>query len=103
MTLPLFRHGRAIPLPKLQDQPDDQDRQDQDAGLDLPGWVTHLLHRLGIAGYGRDLGQIRRVLVERGLAVPLGQPFRTTAAPLADELAPVAQRIRALLAERGAA
>ena len=73
------------------------------AGLDLPGWVTHLLHRLGIAGYGRDLGQIRRVLVERGLAVPLGQPFRTTAAPLADELAPVAQRIRALLAERGAA
>ena len=37
------------------------------AGLDLPGWVTHLLHRLGIAGYGRDLG--RGGLVNTGEAV----------------------------------
>ena len=44
---------------------------------------AHRLHRLGIAGYGRDLGEIRRVLIERGLAVPLGEPFRSTGAPLA--------------------
>jgi uncharacterized protein len=70
-------------------------------GMKLPAWATHLLHRLGIAGYARDLGEIRRVLIERGLAVPLGQPFRTTAAPLADELAPVAQRIRELMPRCG--
>ena len=57
-------------------------------GMKLPAWATHLLHRLGIAGYGRDLGEIRRVLIERGLAVPLGQPFRTTAAPLATNSLP---------------
>ena len=34
--------------------------------------LGHLLHRLGIAGYGADLGEIRRRLIERGLAVPLG-------------------------------
>ena len=62
------------------------------------GRLAHLLHRLGIAGYARDLGEIRRRLIERGLAVPLGQPFRGTTAQLPDELAPVVARIRALLA-----
>ena len=62
------------------------------------GKLAHLLHRLGIAGYARDLGEIRRLLIERGLAVPLGQPFRGTTAQLPDELAPVVARIRALLA-----
>ena len=55
-------------------------------------------HRLGVAGYARDLGEIQDRLIERGLAVPLGQPFRGTAAPLQDELQPVVARIRALLA-----
>ena len=67
-------------------------------GLGLPTPLAHLLHRLGIAGYGRDLGEISQVLFERGLAVPLGQPFRSSGAPLQDELAPVVARIRDLLA-----
>ena len=64
----------------------------------LLGPLAHLLHRLGIAGYARDLGEIQHQLIERGLAVPLGQPFRSSAAPLQDELQPVVARIRGLLA-----
>ena len=67
-------------------------------GLNLPAGLSHRLHAMRIAGYGRDLSEIRRVLVERGLAVPLGTPFRSSGAPLPDELAPVAARIRALAA-----
>ena len=48
--------------------------------------AAHLLHRLGLAGYARDLSEIHRLLIERGLAVPLGEPFRPPAGPLADEL-----------------
>lgn len=62
------------------------------------GWTAHLLHRLGVAGYARDLGEIRRLLVERGLAVPLGQPFRSSGTPLRDEVATVVTRIHALFA-----
>jgi mitochondrial fission protein ELM1 len=61
------------------------------------GGLAHLLHRLGIAGYARDLGAIHRLLYQRGLAVPLGESFRAPAGPLADELTPVVRRIRALL------
>jgi mitochondrial fission protein ELM1 len=64
----------------------------------LLGRLAHLLHRLGIAGYARDLGEIHRLLVDRGLAVRLGQPFRPASGPLADELGAVVGRIRALLA-----
>ena len=63
------------------------------------GPVAHLLHRLGIAGYARDLGAVHRLLYERGLAVPLGEPFKPPAGPLADELAPVVARIRAGLGQ----
>ncbi|MFZ1428225.1 MAG: ELM1/GtrOC1 family putative glycosyltransferase, partial [Geminicoccaceae bacterium] len=62
------------------------------------GGAAHLLHRLGIAGYARDLGQIQRLLIDRGLAVSLGQPFASSGAPLPDELAPVVARIRAMFA-----
>jgi uncharacterized protein len=68
------------------------------AGGRLPGGAAHLLHRLGLAGYARDLTEVHRLLFERGLAVPLGQPFRPPAGPLADELAGVAERIRGELA-----
>jgi mitochondrial fission protein ELM1 len=64
------------------------------AGGGLPEGVTHFLHRLGLAGYARDLTEIHRLLVERGLAVPLGEPFRSPAGRLADELAGVVERIR---------
>ena len=44
-----------------------------------PGPLASLadaLYRLRIAKYGRDLSEIHRRLYARGLAVPLGQPFR---------------------------
>ena len=69
------------------------------ARLRLPGKVAHLLNRLGIVGYGRDLGEVRRLLIEKGLAVPLGVPFRTGAPPLAGELNSVVGRIQALVAD----
>jgi uncharacterized protein len=68
------------------------------AGLPLPASVTHLLHRIGLIGYARDLGEIQRVLVARGLAVPLGQPFGSSGAPIGDELTAVVERVHALVA-----
>ena len=69
------------------------------APLPLPAWVTHLLNRFGLIGYARNLGEIRRALIDRGLAVPLGQPFLSSGARLVDELTPVAERVRALVAQ----
>jgi mitochondrial fission protein ELM1 len=62
----------------------------------LPGGLVHLAHRLGLAGYGRDLTAVHRLLYRRGLAVPLGEPFRAPEGRLGDELALVVERIRAL-------
>ena len=71
------------------------------ARASLPDGLVHLLHRLGILGYGRDLGEVRRRLVETGLAVPLGQPFPQPGSAIHDELAGVVERIRAICAESG--
>ena len=60
------------------------------------GRLLHLAHRLGLAGYARDLTAVHDLLYRRGLAVPLGEPFRASGARLEDELAPVVARIRAL-------
>jgi mitochondrial fission protein ELM1 len=68
------------------------------AGSGRFGTAAHLLHRLGLAGYARDLTEIHRLLFERGLAVPLGEPFRPPTGPLTDELAGVVGRIRAVVA-----
>lgn len=65
------------------------------------GPLAHLLHRLGVAGYARDLGAIHGLLYRRGLAVPLGDPFRPPSGPLADELGPVVERVRGLVAGVG--
>jgi hypothetical protein len=48
----------------------------------------------------RDLGAVPALLVESGLAVRLGDPFRPPAASPPDELAMVADRIRALFRVR---
>lgn len=47
----------------------------------------------------RNLDALPALLFERGLAVPLGEPFREPAGPPPDALPEVARRIRALLAE----
>ena len=66
------------------------------SGGGLLGALSHLLHRLGVAGYARDLGAVHRLLIERGVAVRLGEPFRPASGPLADELTAVVARIRGM-------
>ena len=55
------------------------------------------LVRAGLLGYGRDLGALHRWLYERGMAVPLGQPFLPPNPGIGLELAEVTRRIAALL------
>lgn len=77
-------------------------RRGRGGGGGLLGGLAHLAHRTGAAGYARDLTAVHRLLYERGLAVPLGRPFRRPpAGGLADELAPVVARLRALAGDRG--
>ena len=46
----------------------------------------------------RNLDALPALLFERGLAVPLGEPFKPPAGPPPDDLADVVARIRALVA-----
>ena len=62
------------------------------------GRLLHLAHKLGLAGYARDLTAIHRELYARGLAVPLGAPFPAAGGGLAHDLAPLVARIRGLVA-----
>ena len=54
------------------------------------------LARAGIAGYGRDLEAVHRLLIERGRAVRLGEPFPPAGEVTGLELDEVVARIRAL-------
>jgi mitochondrial fission protein ELM1 len=56
-----------------------------------------LAHRLGLAGFPRDLEAVHRRLYDRGRAAPFGAPFPAAGPGLDDELAGVAARIRTLL------
>jgi hypothetical protein len=60
--------------------------------------LSDALYRLGLAKYGRDLSEIHRRLYVRGLAVPLGQPFRPPQQRPSDDLARAVERVRALMA-----
>jgi len=61
--------------------------------------VIHRLQQLGILGYQRDLTAVHRSLISKGLAVPLGEPFRSGNHAAPDDVALVVSRIKALLAE----
>ena len=58
-----------------------------------------LFRRLGILGYARDLTALHRVLLDRGLAVSLGEDFLPAGNRPADELPRVVARLKALLEE----
>jgi uncharacterized protein len=60
--------------------------------------LSDALYRLRIAKYGRDLSEIHCRLYERGLAVPLGQPFQPPQTRPSDDLARAVERVRALMA-----
>jgi mitochondrial fission protein ELM1 len=66
------------------------------AGGGVAGRLVHLLHRLGIVSYARDLTAIHRCLIQRGLAVRLGEPFHSPAGRLEDELDQAVARIHAM-------
>jgi uncharacterized protein len=54
-------------------------------------------YRLGLVSYTRDFRAFYRMLVERGFAVPAGQPFAPPTGEVPDDLARVAARIRGLM------
>jgi mitochondrial fission protein ELM1 len=67
------------------------------AGID---WLKYeLLPRLGWNGYPRDLTEVHRTLIERGLAVPAGAPLRAPLTRLEDEIEQVAGRVCAAIAK----
>jgi len=59
--------------------------------------VGDWLYRLGLIGYSRDLTAVHELLLERRLAVRLGQPFLPPGSDTLDELPRVVERIKALL------
>ena len=61
------------------------------------------MYRLGRTNYSRDLSAIPRLLVEKGLAVWLGDPMLPPAPFVDDELERVAARIRSLVGGEAAA
>ncbi len=58
--------------------------------------IGDLLHHLGLLSFTRDLCAFHHMLVERGMAVYLGEPFKVPARPVPDELSCVTARIQAL-------
>jgi mitochondrial fission protein ELM1 len=57
-----------------------------------------LLFRLRIVSHTRDYPAFHRLLVERGLAVFAGEPFRPPTGAVPDDLARAAERVRELMA-----
>ncbi len=57
------------------------------------------LYRLGVVGYSRDLTAVHRLLIDKGLAVKLGEAFRPPGNLAPDELPKVVGRIKGLLSQ----
>lgn len=74
-----------------------------------PGWrrmlqpLGFLFYRRGWLGHRRDLSAIHRTLIQRGLAVRLGEPLPPAGGTADDELPTVVARIQGLLDTSGAA
>jgi hypothetical protein len=54
-------------------------------------------YRAGLVSYTRDFRAFYRMLLERGFAVPAGQPFAPPTGEVPDDLARVVARIRRLM------
>ncbi|MFO1070767.1 MAG: ELM1/GtrOC1 family putative glycosyltransferase [Geminicoccaceae bacterium] len=108
MMVEVARLGRPLAVFQLPYAPDLGTRLrrlavtalDPRDGKGVLGGLGRALARAGITGYGRDLEALHRWLFERGMAVPLGQPFRPPRDGLALDLVEVRARVDALLAPR---
>ncbi len=67
------------------------------AGAHLLRGIGRLLYAAGVARFPRDLTAAHETLYRRGLATPLGDPFKTGAPALEDELEIVRARIQAIV------
>ena len=59
--------------------------------------LSDVLYNLNLVTHPRDFSALHRQLIERGLAVRLGDPFPSEPAPVPDEVSRVVERIRALM------
>ncbi len=64
------------------------------------GWLGDRLYDLNLVNYSRDFSRLHEKLIERGLAVHLGEPFPSTTQQAPDDLPRVVERIRSLMSER---
>lgn len=67
-----------------------------ETGRGLAAKLGQGLYDLNLVGYSRDLTSLHEKLYERGLAVPLGQPFAARPGEPPDDLPRVVARIREL-------
>ncbi len=64
-----------------------------------PGWLGDRLYDLNLVNYSRDFSRLHEKLMERGLAVRLGEPFPPTAERAPDDLSRVVERIKSVMRE----
>ena len=110
MMVEVVRLGRAISLYPLESEVGIFERVLEAIGLVRPlsprtdpipagGLRARTMYRLGKPSHTRDLSAVPRLLVEKGLAVWLGDPPKPPLPFADDELERVAARIRALFGE----
>ena len=62
--------------------------------------LARALYRLGLLTQTRDFRAFHRMLIDLGLAVPLGKGFLSPRGKLPDDVGPAVSRIKALMADR---
>lgn len=66
----------------------------------LRGWLASLAYRSGFITHTRDFRAFHQMLVDRGLAVEAGEPFRSVSGAIPEDVALVVERIRELMVQK---